>query len=601
VSSDPAEPFRTEQNQVISDTSTQHILNRQKDGKLKFEHVSQVNLPVYALQPGEKGNVAVRDRPLTPGEKEGIFNARSRKTDQNTGHSVEASRRYLVRWHAFPVEETWQKALTHPGYPPMKVIPDTMGGGWTVEPNLFLRDMAESIYQYPANGTGAITVDTNTGLIRRTSPIPGQENLFVKIGSRFFAVEERKKTVSVFPPVIPSGATNVDSSLQNSVEKQVTEYYIKSPAGLNTTTWPPLKIERTSEGAWDLTLTTAHVNTLLTKLADAGLYGLEKDQTVVQQKMQGVHGREVLGLAGNYAPVAKDVTVNSGSINLPAATHHRDRFPPVPLEWDDANKRYHILSAPQPGIRPTFTERETWGIRLLVLGQMMRSPLHSSVELIKSALGNEAAQERLGHFVQTGVWPQDTSGGGALAQGGDHVFGFVRDMASGAEGTNALSWAFTLLGKALLKQPVTEADGMDMLLSGQDLIHGVAGKIRNPFRNSGSATENQVPGQTLLRWAESKAVDAPALVHDEGTPPNLWRHPVSGETYVKRPDYPQYVPVEKRAGNAFIVPPSGKKEERYLTAGRDGPVREMTPAEQSAWRRQYCSGQLILATALDCK
>jgi hypothetical protein len=48
VSSDPSEPFRTEQNQIISDTSTQHILTRQRDGKLKFEQVSRkraVNSP----------------------------------------------------------------------------------------------------------------------------------------------------------------------------------------------------------------------------------------------------------------------------------------------------------------------------------------------------------------------------------------------------------------------------------------------------------------------------------------------------------------------------------------------------------------------------
>jgi hypothetical protein len=174
VSSDSSEPFRTEQNQIISDTSTQHILTRQRDGKLKFEHVSQVNLPVYALQPGEKDNVIVGDWPLTQGEKEGVFNVRSRKTDQNNGDPVEASRRYIVRWHDFPVEETWPKTLTHPGYPPMKVIPDTTGGGWTVEPNLFLRDMAESFYQHtkPLSGAG---LDRTTGIMRQG------DDLFVRI------------------------------------------------------------------------------------------------------------------------------------------------------------------------------------------------------------------------------------------------------------------------------------------------------------------------------------------------------------------------------------------------------------------------------------
>jgi hypothetical protein len=146
--------------------------------------------------------------------------------------------------------------------------------------------------------------------------------------------------------------------------------------------------------------------------------------------MQGVHGREVLGLAGNYAPVASNITVNTGSITLPAAVHPRDELPPVPLQWSDVNKRYHILSEPQPFVRPTFTERETWGMRMLVLGYMLRNPLHGSSELIKSALGDADAQERLGQFMQTGIWPDDTSVGGISAKTGDMLFGFLFSAAS---------------------------------------------------------------------------------------------------------------------------------------------------------------------------
>ena len=555
-----------------NDTLAAHTLTLQTNGSLLFEHVRHSNLSPYALDTSVYPDKAVSDRPLSNDQQEGIFNVRSSENDLIPGHQVESTRRYLLRWHSFPVLENWSKALTQPGYPPLKVIADSKPGTWTVEPNAVLFAMAESLYAYHGKPLAGV-LDPKTQLISE-----GKES-YVHIHGRNFPVEEHK----IKPPL--AIANSQQKGLANGAPRVARQppidgFFIKTPPGLSASDWPPLQIVRNnSSGEWTPLFSATHIATLLTLLAETGLYGFTKQKDSKVQNFQ---------LGSHYAPVANNIVAKIGSISLPAVIHHGGRLPAVPVKWDPLHRRYYIYSAPQPAIAPSFTEREAWGIRLLMVGHMMRNPIQGATELIKGMQNDAQAQERLAAFIHSGQWPEDSSVSGLSAQLADMAFNVAFGIASdkGSVGVNVFSWAFTLLGKALLNQPVTREDAEEILAAGADIMDvGIDQVMHKAFKKvTVTAAKKSLVDNPLLRWAESKAVDEPHLQRDSHYP-NLWRHSETGQLYVQQQQhFPRYMPVVKRAENSFVSDSYvHKKTQRYLTAGKDGQLHTMTSAQQSAW------------------
>jgi hypothetical protein len=553
-----------------TDTVTPHILTRQADGRLHFAHVDNIALSAYALQSGERESRGVQDRPLGNNQSESVFNVSSKKTDPLTGHQVQATRRYLVQWREFPIQETWEKALTQPGYPPLKVVANPLDGGWTVEANDFLRAMAQSIYFY-RGGPEVPPVDKETGLRRQG------ELLWADIDGQLFPVAEEKKTVLVpFSPTLSNFAPTIIPQ-QSPLTREITEYFIKTPPDKNIADWPPLPVVRdSSTGKWTQILSPVHINSLLELLGNAGLYGIGKQQDEAP-------GYTRLQAGKNLLHVANNITVKLPGVTLPAAIHHRGRLPPVPLSWDPLHKRYYILSDPQAFTPPTFTERESWGIRLMVLGIMVRDPIHSSVDLIKAMSGDAAAQERLGQLIQTGVSAEDSSTGGKIANIADGILGlaFFAKSPKGAANIELMSWIATAIGKALLKQEFT----VEELLSAYQSLQNLRYSADIPLQGQAQPTAGKtpIPG---LHWLESKVVDAPALLQDRRYT-NLWRHP-EGKLYLKEPEQQlQYLPLIEENSQTFSeLRPADKGEGRHFTAGNDGQLREMTAAELEVYRAE---------------
>ncbi|MDR3431890.1 MAG: hypothetical protein P4L95_08315, partial [Rouxiella aceris] len=570
-SADPSPPVTQKTDSAANDTLTPHTLTLQANGSLLFEHVSHIHLPPYALTTGQRSDKTVSDRPLSNDQQEGVFNVRTNKNDAIPGHQVESTRRYLVRWHSFPVLEHWSKALTQPGYPPLKVIADSKPGTWTVEPNAVLSAMAESLYAHRGKPLAGV-LDPKTQLIKQ-----GKES-YVHIHGRNFPVEEHREK----PPL--AIANSQQKGLANRAPRvarqpTVNGFFIKTPPGLSASNWPPLPIEYNgTTGEWIPVYTPAHIATLLTLLAETGLYGFAKQKHNPVQNFQ---------FGNYYAPVANNIMAKIGSISLPAVIHPGERLPAVPVKWDPLHHRYYIYSAPQAAVPPSFTERESWGIRLLMVGHMLRNPIQSATDLIKAMQNDPQAQERLSAFIQTGQWTEDNSIGGISAQGGDMAFNIAFSIASdrGSIGVNVVSWAFTLLGKTLLNQPVTEEDAGEMLAAGADIMElGLDHVVHKTFKKVTTTVEKKLTDSPLLRWAESKAVDEPHLQQDSHYA-NLWQHSETGQLYVQQQQtYPRYLPVVKRAENSFVSESYGnKKTQRYLTAGKDGQLHTMTSAQQSAW------------------
>ncbi|MDR3434423.1 MAG: hypothetical protein P4L95_21410 [Rouxiella aceris] len=563
-----------------TDTVSPHFLTRQADGRLHFTHVDNIALSAYALQSGERESRAVQDRPLGNNQLESVFNVSSKKTDPVTGHQVQSTRRYLVQWHEFPIQETWEKALTQPGYPPLKVVANPQEGGWTIEANDFLRTMAQNIYFY-RGGPEAAPVDKATGLRRQG------ELIWVDINGRLFPVAEQKKTVHITPPASRSSLGTATGGQQKPLSQQVSEYFIKTPADKNIIDWPPLPVVRDrASGKWTPVLSPAHINSLLGLLGNAGLYGISHYAAPLQQSLPP--GYTQLQVGNNTLRVASNITVTLPGVSLPAAIHHRGRLPPVPLAWDNLHKRYYILSDPQPFTRPTYTERETWGIRLLVLGIMIRDPIHASVELIKATLGDAAAQQRLGQLIHTGVSDQDNSTGGKFARGADNAFStvFFNQSPKGAVATEVVSWITTAIGKALLNQELTAEEMLGSYQSLQNLRY----TVETPVQGQGQIAEKKqsIPG---VGWLESKVVDAPALQQDWRYR-NLWRHP-DGKIYLKERDRQlQYLPLIEENSQTFReLRPADKGEGRHFTKGTDGKLREMMPNELQAYRAEQPTAQ----------
>lgn len=588
---DPSPPSSNAPIPADNDTLTPHTLTRQANGSLLFEHVSHTQLSPYALDTSIRPNQAVGDRPLSNDQLEGIFNVRSSENEAIPGHQVESTRRYLLRWHSFPVVENWSKALTQPGYPPLKVIADSKPGSWTVEPNAVLFAMAESIYAY--RGTPLAGV-----LEQKTQLIKQGEERYAHIHGRNFPVEEHKTT----PPLAiansqQKAAINTGQRLPRPAPGG--GFFIKTPPGLSASDWPPLQIVRnSSSGEWTPVFSTVHLATLLNLLAETGLYGFS------QQKHDKVQNFQ---LGSHYAPIANNISAKIGSLSLPAVIHHGGRLPPVPVKWDPLHRRYYIYSTPQPAVTPSFTEREAWGIRLLMVGHMMRNPIQGTTELIKGMQNDALAQERLAAFIQSGQWPEDGSVSGLSAQLTDMAFNVAFGIASnkGAVGVNVFSWAFTLLGKTLLNQPVNQEDAEEMLAAGADIMELGIDQIAHKAVKKGTVTtadslqvspakssphtleEKSRVDNPLLRWAEAKAVDEPHLQQDSRYA-NLWRHSATGQLYVQQQHFPRYLPVVKRADNSFVSESYGsKKAERYLTAGKDGQLHSMTAAQRTAWLNKY--------------
>ena len=558
-----------------TDTVTPHILTRLADGRLHFANVDNIALPAYALQSGERESRGVQHRPLDNSQSESVFNVSSKKSDPLTGHQVQATRRYLVQWREFPIQETWERALMQPGYPPLKVVANPLNGGWTVEANDFLRTLAQSIYFY-RGGPEAPPVDQETGLRRQG------ELLWADIDGQLFPLAEEKKTILVpFSPTLSSFAPTIIPQ-QAPLTREITEYFIKTPPDKNIADWPPLPIVRNStSGKWTPILSPTHINSLLELLGNAGLYGIGKQQASAQQAVAPGYTR--LQAGKNRLQVANNITVKLPGVTLPAAIHHRGRLPPVPLSWDPLHKRYYILSDPQAFTHPTFTERESWGIRLMVLGIMIRDPIHSSVDLIKAVSGDAAAQERLGQLIQTGVSAEDNSTDGKIANIADGVLGlaFFAKSPQGAANIELMSWIATAIGKALLKQEFT----VEELLSAYQSLQNLRYSADIPLQAQAQSTAGKppIPG---LHWLESKVVDAPALQQDRRYT-NLWRHP-QGKLYLKEPGQQlEYLPLIEENSQTFSeLRPTDKGEGRHFTAGNDGQLRAMTAAELEVYRAE---------------
>lgn len=571
----PTAPEQPTANNTWADSVSPHFLTRQADDRLHFTHVDNIALSAYALQSGERESRAVQDRPLGNNQLESVFNVSSKKTDPITGHQVQSTRRYLVQWREFAIQETWEKALTQPGYPPLKVVADPQNGCWTVEANDFLRTMVQNIYFY-RGGPEAAPLDKDTGLRREG------EMIWVDINGRLFPVAEQKKTVHITPPSSRTSLATATGGQQTPLSRQVSEYFIKTPADKNITDWPPLPIvrDRTS-GKWTPVLSPAHINSLLGLLGNAGLYGISHHTAPLPQSLPP--GFTQLQVGNNSLRVANNILVTLPGVSLPAAIHHRGRLPPVPLAWDNLHKRYYILSDPQPFTRPTFTERETWGIRLLVLGMMIRDPIHASVDLIKATLGDTAAQQRLGQLIHTGAIAEDHSIGGKFAKGADNAFStaFFSLSAKGAVATEVVSWITTAIGKALLNQELTAEEMLGSYQSLQNLRYSVD----TPLQGQGQATvaKQPIPG---VHWLEAKVVDVPALQQDWRYS-NLWRHP-DGKIYLKESDRQlQYLPLIEENSQTFSESrPTDKGEGRHFTKGADGKLREMTSGELQAYQAE---------------
>lgn len=577
--STPLAPASQSHRHTRQETVTAHTLTRQADGRLHFEHIDNIVLPAYALQSGERESRGVQDRPLENNQRESVFNVSSKKTDPVTGHRVEASRRYLVQWREFPIQETWEKALTQPGYPPLKVVANPLDGGWTVEPNDFLRTMAQSIYFYRA-GPEAPPLDKETGLRRR------EQLIWVDIDGQLFPVAEQKKTTLVpFSPNLGSFAPTIIPH-QSPVMSEITEYFIKTPADKNIDDWPPLPIVRDkATGKWTPRLTPTHINSLLGLLGNVGLYGIAKHAITVQLGL--APGYTHLQVGKNHLRVANNISVDLPGVTLPAVVHHRGRLPPVPLAWDPRHKRYYILSDPQAFTRPTFTERETWGIRLMVLGIMMRDPINSSVDLIKAAVGDAASQERLAQLINSGVYSGDNSTGGKFAKMADSLLSMVFFAKSPKATANLdlISWIATAIGKALLKQEFT----VDEILSAYQSLLNYRYNAEMPLQG-----QEQAAIGPALQWLESKVVAAPTLQQDRRYS-NLWRHP-EGKLYLKEPEQQlQYLPlIEENSLTFSELRPIDKGEGRRFTAGSDGQLREMTPTELQIYRAEQPTAQELL-------
>ncbi|NMP26723.1 SET domain-containing protein [Rahnella sp. SAP-1] len=589
-SADPSPPATKTPAATGNNTLTPHTLTLQANGNLVFEHVSRTHLTPYALGTGVSADKTVSDRPLSKDQQEGIFNVRSSKNDAIPGHQVEATRRYLVRWHSFPVLENWSKALTQPGYPPLKVIADAKPGTWTVEPNTLLTAMAESLYAHRGKPLAGV-LDPKTQLFTE-----GKAR-YVHIHGRNFPVEEHK----IKPPlaIANSQQKGISNGLQRIAKQPpINGFFIKTPPGLSASDWPSLPIEYNgTTGEWSPVFTPAHITTLLTLLAETGLYGFTKQKHGKVQNFQ---------FGNHYAPIANNIIAKIGSLSLPAVIHHGGRLPAVPVKWDPLHHRYYIYSDPQAAVSHDFTEREAWGIRLLMVGHLLRNPIQGATDLIKAMQNDPQAQERLSAFIQTGQWTEDNSIGGISAQGGDMAFNIAYSVASdrGSVGVNVASWALTLLGKALLNQPVTKEDAEEILAAGADIIDlgldHVAHKTFKKITVAASNTPQLSPATAspqkkrvdspLLRWAEAKAVDEPHLQQDSHYA-NLWRHNETGKLYVlQQQHFPRYLPVVKRADSSFVAEPHGtKKTEKYLTAGQDGQLHTMTSAQQSAWLNKHPS------------
>jgi hypothetical protein len=576
----PAVPEQSTGNNTWTDTVGPHFLTRQADGRLHFAHVDNIALSAYSLQSGERESRAVQDRPLGNNQLESVFNVSSKKTDPITGHQLQSTRRYLVQWREFPIQETWEKALTQPGYPPLKVVANPQNGGWTVEANDFLRTLAQNIYFY-RGGPEAASLDKATGLRQEG------EMIWVDINGRLFPVAEQKKTVHITPPSSRTSLGTATGGQQKPLSQQVSEYFIKTPADKNIIDWPPLPVVRDrASGKWTPVLTPAHINSLLGLLGNAGLYGISQHTAPRQQSLPS--GYTQLQVGNNTLRVANNTTVTLPGVSLPAAIHHRGRLPPVPLAWDNLHKRYYILSDPQPFTRPTYTERETWGIRLLVLGMMIRDPIHASVDLIKATLGDAAAQQRLGQLIQTGVSDQDNSTGGKFARGADNAFStvFFNQSPKGAVATEVVSWITTAIGKALLNQELTAEEMLGSYQSLQNLRYTVETPVQGQGQIAGA--KQSIPG---VHWLESKVVDAPSLQQDWRYS-NLWRHP-DGKIYLKENDRQlQYLPlIEENSLTFSELRPADKGEGRHFTKGTDGKLREMTADELQAYRAEQPTAQ----------
>ncbi|MDR3433200.1 MAG: hypothetical protein P4L95_15065 [Rouxiella aceris] len=540
-----------------------HNITRQSDGSLRVDYESQIVLPAYALKKGVTQDPVAQDHALSQDQQAGIFSIRHPHT-ATTGNPPDATAaRFQVRWHDFSVQETWNKALTQQGYPPMKVVFDSKTRSWQVEPNVLLNAMAESFYRYQGGPVTDAELPDNT-LLKR-----GQ-NIWVRINGRVFPIAEQKKDVVIMHPITRNSMGTPSGGQLPPAIRQESEYFIKTPVGKDMADWPPLKIVKQT-GKWILMLDPSLVNTLLTVLGKARLYGIEPGPPSRQQ----VGADSLLQSGQNFLHITRDVSVKVGSTRLPAAIDPEGKFPPLPLQWNSADKGYDVLTELRNRGQRTLTERESWGMRLLILGMMIRNPLYGTVELVSSSLGNTAAQQRLGHFIDTGEYPDDSSLGGRIAKGLDTClyFIFFSQSSGAATGLEIGSWLVTGLGKALLNLPMTEDEAAGALQSLLNL------PTQMPAQSKHEATP-------ALRWLESKVVDEPRLVADTRYT-NLWRHQESGKQYVKQQgDTLRYRPVSEESSGHFrelflMDPLPGE----HFTSGSGGELRLMTAQELAVWQQ----------------
>mgnify|MGYP003365085498 CR=1 FL=1 len=544
-----------------------HNITRQADGSLRVDYESQIVLPAYALKKGVTNDPVVQDRALSQDQQAGIFSV-SHPHTAATGNPPDATAaRFQVCWHDFSVQETWHKALTQQGYPPMKVVFDGKTRRWQVEPNVLLNTMAESFYRYQGGPVTDAELPDNT-LLKR-----GQ-NIWVRINGRVFPIAEQKKDVVIMHPITRNSMGTPSGGQLPPAIRQESEYFIKTPVGKDMTDWPPLKIvKHTASGKWIPMLDPSLVNTLLAVLGKARLYGIEPGP---QTRQPGLSSGEGLLQSGqNYLRVTNDVSVKIGSTRLPAAIDPEGKLPPLPLQWNSVDKGYDVLTELRNRGQRPLTERESWGMRLLILGMMIRNPLYGTVELVSSSLGNIAAQQRLGHFIDTGEYPDDSSLGGRIAKGLDTClyFIFFSQSSGAATGLEIGSWLVTGLGKALLNLPMTEDEAAGALQSLLNL------PTQMP-------TQSKHEAAPALRWLESKVVDEPKLVADTRYT-NLWRHQESGKQYVKQQgDTLRYRPVsEESSGHFREQHPTDRQPGQHFTTGNDGELRLMTAEELTIWQQ----------------
>ena len=330
-------------------------LHQEANGTLTFNQHAAVNLDDYALPAGAPVN-GTQSTPLRPEQEAACFTIQT--PGQNSTPPWPGSRVYRVSRQPFAVSAVLPMALTGPGLEPVALVLDSDSRITVDSQAPQLQSFLSSLYAARGPVRGSVT-QGGDGLIR--SGI----NTWCLIDGQPFPVHTEPDGKHVIP------APDLQALSQDAQDDGA------SLRRLEALALEPVEVER-KDGAWQMKPSAENGRSLLTFLAQAGLYGVTAEH--------GSHTGHGFRHAGMTFPYEREVRAAVGHITLPAVTDPEGALPPVPLDWhpvagvgDNAGFYKAYSSAPNVNaIRPGIT-LDTMPVRERA-GFVLMSPNLSSAE-----------------------------------------------------------------------------------------------------------------------------------------------------------------------------------------------------------------------------